>query len=77
MQMDDSYPLNISSMKSISRASSTVSPSPPRIANSAAVKLAVHFFRKLNKKGVIVMISSTAGYMGEPIPGYSAAKHGV
>ena len=23
------------------------------------------------------MISSTAGYMGEPIPGYSAAKHGV
>jgi NAD(P)-dependent dehydrogenase (short-subunit alcohol dehydrogenase family) len=47
------------------------------VANLAAVKLAIHFFRKLQKKGAIVMISSTAGYMGEPIPGYSAAKHGV
>jgi NAD(P)-dependent dehydrogenase (short-subunit alcohol dehydrogenase family) len=44
---------------------------------TVAVKLAIHFFRKLQKKGVIVMISSTAGYMGEPIPGYSTAKHGV
>ena len=47
------------------------------MAKVLAVKLAIHFFRKLEKKGVIVMISSTAGYMGEPIPGYSAAKHGV
>jgi NAD(P)-dependent dehydrogenase (short-subunit alcohol dehydrogenase family) len=45
--------------------------------NFVAVKLAIHYLRKLEKKGVIVMISSTAGYMGEPIPGYSAAKHGV
>jgi NAD(P)-dependent dehydrogenase (short-subunit alcohol dehydrogenase family) len=44
---------------------------------TSAVKLAIHYFRKLEKKGVIVMISSTAGYLGEPIPAYSAAKHGV
>jgi NAD(P)-dependent dehydrogenase (short-subunit alcohol dehydrogenase family) len=52
-------------------------PSSCLVLISSAVKLAIHFFRKLQRKGVIVMISSTAGYMGEPIPGYSAAKHGV
>lgn len=55
--------------------STVVAPLVP--SDLAGVKIAIHFFRKMQKKGDIVMISSTAGYMGEPIPGYSAAKHGV
>jgi NAD(P)-dependent dehydrogenase (short-subunit alcohol dehydrogenase family) len=75
IRKDDFYHRNISSMKSISKASSTVF--TKHISLISAIKLAIHYFRKLEKKGVIVIISSTAGYLAEPIPAYSASKHGV
>jgi NAD(P)-dependent dehydrogenase (short-subunit alcohol dehydrogenase family) len=42
------------------------------------VKLAVHYMRKQEKGGAIVLTASSAGYMAEKkIPAYAAAKHGV
>ncbi|KZO92810.1 NAD(P)-binding protein [Calocera viscosa TUFC12733] len=40
------------------------------------VKIAVHFMKKQGK-GSIVMTGSTASYLGEPLPQYTTAKHGV
>ena len=48
-----------------------------KISDYLATKLALHFLRK-QKSGVVVMITSTAGYVGDTnIPIYSASKHGV
>jgi NAD(P)-dependent dehydrogenase (short-subunit alcohol dehydrogenase family) len=42
------------------------------------VKVAIHYMRKQESGGGIVLTTSTAAYKGEKCaPGYSAAKHGV
>ncbi|KAH6975713.1 hypothetical protein EDB80DRAFT_308670 [Ilyonectria destructans] len=42
------------------------------------VKVAVHHMKKQSTGGAIIMVASSAGYLGEKmIPAYTAAKHGV
>jgi NAD(P)-dependent dehydrogenase (short-subunit alcohol dehydrogenase family) len=47
-------------------------------ANADTVKLAIHYLRKNERGGNIVMTSSMAGYIGNAgAPFYNAAKHGM
>jgi len=41
------------------------------------VKIATYFMKKQTGGGSIVMTGSTASYLGEPIPQYTTAKHGL
>ncbi|EJU00137.1 short chain dehydrogenase/ reductase [Dacryopinax primogenitus] len=41
------------------------------------VKIAVYHMKKQQEGGSIVMTGSTASYLGEPIPQYTTAKHGL